>query len=127
MTTPDSVERAQHGSRFKHRPATPRLSRFLATLLLLFSISCGGGQQPNSRDETTPETVNAQTAQARPLLLWEVSRDGLPSSWLFGTCHAGVLLEESLPDARRELVEQASLRGRSVSGAIGGEARGAWP
>ena len=42
-------------------------------------------------------------------MLWKVTREGLEPSWLFGTCHAGVMLEESLPESSIPLVEEASL------------------
>jgi uncharacterized protein YbaP (TraB family) len=88
------------------KPVLGRVS--MATLLTLL-VSCGAGPQTASVVEAPPVAAEVQLSRERPLALWEVSREGLEASWLFGTCHTGVLLEEALPESRRVLVEQASL------------------
>ena len=43
----------------------------------------------------------------RPLLMWEVRREGIETSHLFGTCHVGVSADELLPMARRGALSEA--------------------
>ena len=48
--------------------------------------------------KAAPEHSGEQEAGARGLALWEVTKGG-KSDYLFGTCHMGVALAESLPHA----------------------------
>ena len=50
----------------------------------------------------------ALAPRGRPLALWQVARAGQPDSYLFGTCHAGVSIEEALPAEMGVLLTEAS-------------------
>lgn len=69
-------------------------------LLLLFLLLVAGCATPQAPAPST----SAAADPGRPLTLWEVSRDGLPTSHLFGTCHLAVTPRELLPDDRRQLL-----------------------
>jgi Uncharacterized protein conserved in bacteria len=96
----------------------------LAALLLIWP--CLAPAEPASRDDCRPlQTVDQQ--QEKPLayanaLLWKISKDGLPPSYLFGTIHvaderitalpapvrdalntAGVFVMEALPDPEENM------------------------
>ena len=96
-----------------------RKSRVLtSTLWVGLLVSCGRHStsldapireaQPQPQPEDLQELALPLT-QERPLALWKISREGVEPSWLFGTCHAGVVLDESLPEDREVLVREASL------------------
>ena len=99
------------------------LSRWVWRLSLTCGLACGGDEsskasesdhaEPTKEDASSKRTSSQDDAvkftPERPIMLWKVTRDGLEPSWLFGTCHAGVMLEESLPESNIPLVEEASL------------------
>jgi len=65
---------------------------------------------PATQSSEVAEAAVAEeaTEQGRPLTLWQVSREGLPASYLFGTCHAGVSVQEALPADQGALLTGAS-------------------
>jgi uncharacterized protein YbaP (TraB family) len=73
----------------------------LLALLLTFAL----GSAPTLAAPPTPEPAPAQAE--RPLALWRVERPGVSPSFLFGTCHMGVSLDEALPRDHRPLVAGA--------------------
>ncbi len=96
-------------------------------LLLLFLLLCGsalllscaarsaGGSASSAQvDSMEPAPAaeasasGAESTAARPLTLFRVSREGLADSYLFGTCHAGVSVEEALPAEAGALLTGAS-------------------
>ena len=58
--------------------------------------------------KVAPKHSGELEADARPLTLWEVSKGG-EVDYLFGTCHAGVALEEAFPSSMKDLITGADL------------------
>ena len=93
------------------KPSLPL--RMLLNLLLLPAVALLAGCATGSASKgASSEAVAAAqpgqpAAAARPLTLWEVSKDG-STSWLFGTCHAGVSLEQALPGSDFDKLKSAS-------------------
>jgi len=82
----------------------------LSMALALLSVAAFGGCAARSgASGAAKDSASAEAASSRPLGLWKVSRDGVDPSWLFGTCHLGVRVEEALPLANRKYLEEASL------------------
>ena len=57
----------------------------------------------------SPSSVTAVLTPPRTLTLWEVSREGGPVSYLFGTCHVGVTFDQALPKHHQKLIAQSSV------------------
>ena len=73
-----------------------------AVLCIVFAIlvSCSTSGKLGSSAALTPP---------RTLTLWEVSREGSPTSYLFGTCHVGVTLDQALPKNGQALIAQSAV------------------
>ncbi len=83
-------------------------ARSVSLLLLLLSLLVVPGCATSGGSKAVAtKTSSAVSADARPLTMWEVRKPGKPTSWLFGTCHLGVRLDESLPRDYRHLLEGA--------------------
>ncbi len=103
------------------RPTLSSLAVLLSSIALL-SASAGlsscastassragtAGSAPQPSEVAEAPLAEDAAAQDRPLTLWQVSREGQPSSYLFGTCHAGVSIQEALPAAQGSLLTGAS-------------------
>ena len=85
-----------------------RLMKGFFLILFLGGFLTGCAAQPgNVLEEGIAEVVKAD--DTRPLTLFKVTKEGVEPSWLFGTCHGGVLLADALPQDRLALVEGASI------------------
>jgi|GEM_PF-806946 len=87
----------------------------LPTLVGLYSCASTSASKGSaaSTEAAPAEASSTQaapvvSAEARPLALWKVSREGQANSYLFGTCHAGVSVEESLPAEMGVLLTKAA-------------------
>ena len=104
-------------SRLSRRLFPVTAGRFLPVLLvpaLVGLTACAAGTASKGASASAVEAGSAETVQParapgtpRPLTLWEVAKDG-STSWLFGTCHAGVSAEEALPAEYNALLKGAT-------------------
>lgn len=90
-----------HNARKTHGrcPRWPALTATIGALLLLLA-GC---------PKLAPTHSGEQEEGARPLLLWEVSKEDEEPDYLMGTCHLAVALSESLPESMWNLVNQADV------------------
>ncbi len=87
-----------------------RVLVLFAVLLSLLALQACATSGASKEAATKSYGTAAEEApqQPRPLAMWEVTKSGLPTSWLFGTCHVGVTVDEALPRDYRTLLEGAS-------------------
>lgn len=81
--------------------------RVLRVVLLVLVLAAATAPITGCR-KAAPEHSGEQEAGARGLALWEVTKGG-KSDYLFGTCHMGVALAESLPEGMEDLLTGADL------------------
>jgi len=80
----------------------------IGILLTLLVASHGCHSNQAVQPESTPLAPSGDSEE-RPLTLWEVQREGHPPSWMFGTCHMGVTLQEALPESHQRLLKNAKI------------------
>jgi len=79
------------------------LRRASLALLLLLPLGC---RQPTTTSGSAEAPAAAET---RPLALWEVTKTGMPTSYLFGSCPLGVKLDTALPPEHMDKALNAAL------------------
>jgi len=84
------------------------LALFAALLSLLALQACAtSGASKGAATKNSGAAAEEAPKEPRLLAMWEVKKAGLPTSWLFGTCHMGVTVDEALPRDYRALLEGA--------------------
>lgn len=81
------------------------LPRMVLCLSLTLSAACASKQR--GAEPLATATAASTESSASTVNLWRIERPGMPASYLFGTCHMGVAIDEALPREHRALITQA--------------------